>query len=129
MSFAVRAASALTDPLTELPNARGFYMMLEQRIAECQRMANESLAVLSMDIDNFKQFSLYLIEHLGELLSTSQNLEEMRIVFQFVFSEIPTYSEIINRTPPMYPIFLINKPKKEPTVMVDSCINLNWQGG
>ncbi|HEV8168591.1 MAG TPA: HD domain-containing phosphohydrolase, partial [Pyrinomonadaceae bacterium] len=30
--------SALVDPLTELPNARGFYMMLEQRIAECQRM-------------------------------------------------------------------------------------------
>jgi diguanylate cyclase (GGDEF)-like protein/putative nucleotidyltransferase with HDIG domain len=46
--------SALIDPLTELPNARGFYMMLEQRIAECQRMSNESLAVVSMDIDNFK---------------------------------------------------------------------------
>src|SRR6201988_5377372 len=46
--------SALIDPLTELPNARGFYMMLEQRIAECQRMNNESLAVISMDIDEFK---------------------------------------------------------------------------
>lgn len=46
--------SALVDPLTELPNARGFYMMLEQRIAECQRMSNESLAVVSMDIDDFK---------------------------------------------------------------------------
>jgi diguanylate cyclase (GGDEF)-like protein/putative nucleotidyltransferase with HDIG domain len=46
--------SALIDPLTELPNARGFYMMLEQRIAECQRMNRESLAVLCMDIDDFK---------------------------------------------------------------------------
>src|ERR1044072_6264744 len=46
--------SALIDPLTELPNARGFYMMLEQRVAECQRMNRESLAVLSMDIDDFK---------------------------------------------------------------------------
>ena len=46
--------SALVDPLTELPNARGFYMMLEQRIAECQRMNRESLAVISMDIDDFK---------------------------------------------------------------------------
>jgi len=46
--------SALVDPLTELPNARGFYMMLEQRLAECQRMNKEPLAVVSMDIDDFK---------------------------------------------------------------------------
>ena len=54
LTFEKTKESALTDPLTELPNARGFYMMLEQRLAECQRMANESLAVVSMDIDNFK---------------------------------------------------------------------------
>ena len=46
--------SALVDPLTELPNARGFYMMLEQRLAECQRMNKEPLAVVCMDIDDFK---------------------------------------------------------------------------
>jgi diguanylate cyclase (GGDEF)-like protein len=46
--------SALIDPLTELPNARGFYMMLEQRLAECQRMNKEPLAVVCMDIDDFK---------------------------------------------------------------------------
>jgi diguanylate cyclase (GGDEF)-like protein/putative nucleotidyltransferase with HDIG domain len=46
--------SALIDPLTELPNARGFYMMLEQRIAECQRMNKEPLAVVCMDVDDFK---------------------------------------------------------------------------
>ena len=46
--------SALVDPLTELPNARGFYMMLEQRLAECQRMNREALSVICMDIDDFK---------------------------------------------------------------------------
>src|SRR5436853_2344597 len=46
--------SALVDPLTELPNARGFYMMLEQRIAECQRMNKEPLADVCMDVDDFK---------------------------------------------------------------------------
>src|SRR5215207_8838451 len=46
--------SALIDPLTELPNARGFYMMLEQRLAECQRMNKEPLSVVCMDIDDFK---------------------------------------------------------------------------
>ncbi|MEK6283497.1 MAG: diguanylate cyclase [Acidobacteriota bacterium] len=54
LTFEKTKDSALIDPLTELPNARGFYMMLEQRIAECQRMSNESLAVVSMDVDDFK---------------------------------------------------------------------------
>ena len=57
LTFEKTKESALTDPLTELPNARGFYMMLEQKIAECQRMANESLAVLSMDVDDFKNIN------------------------------------------------------------------------
>jgi diguanylate cyclase (GGDEF)-like protein len=54
LTFEKTKESAITDPLTELPNARGFYMILEQRIAECQRMTNESLAEVSMDIDDFK---------------------------------------------------------------------------
>jgi diguanylate cyclase (GGDEF)-like protein/putative nucleotidyltransferase with HDIG domain len=54
MTFEKTKESALVDSLTNLPNARGFYMMLEQRLAECQRMSNESLAVMSMDVDDFK---------------------------------------------------------------------------
>ncbi|HSS19445.1 MAG TPA: diguanylate cyclase [Pyrinomonadaceae bacterium] len=57
LTFEKTKESALTDPLTELPNARGFYMMLEQRIAECQRMSNESLAVVSMDVDDFRSIN------------------------------------------------------------------------
>ncbi|HEU4477666.1 MAG TPA: sensor domain-containing diguanylate cyclase, partial [Pyrinomonadaceae bacterium] len=54
LTFEKTKESALVDPLTELPNARAFYMLLGQRIAECQRMNNESLAVISIDIDDFK---------------------------------------------------------------------------
>ncbi len=54
ISFEKTKESALIDPLTELPNARGFYMMLEQRLAECQRLNKESVALVSMDIDDFK---------------------------------------------------------------------------
>src|ERR1051325_3593045 len=57
ITFERTKESALTDPLTELPNARGFYMMLEQRLAECQRLGRESLAVMSMDVDNFKDIN------------------------------------------------------------------------
>lgn len=55
LTFEKTKESALTDPLTELPNARAFYMMLEQRIAEGQRLNKESLALISMDVDNFKK--------------------------------------------------------------------------
>jgi diguanylate cyclase (GGDEF)-like protein/putative nucleotidyltransferase with HDIG domain len=54
ITFERTKESALTDPLTELPNARGFYMMLEQRLAECQRLNRKSLALISMDVDDFK---------------------------------------------------------------------------
>lgn len=55
LTFEKTKESALVDPLTELPNARSFYMTLEQRIAECQRLKNhEPMTVISMDLDNFK---------------------------------------------------------------------------
>src|SRR6184192_4130302 len=57
MTFERTRESALTDPLTELPNARGFYMMLEQRLAECQRLNRESLSLISMDVDDFKKIN------------------------------------------------------------------------
>lgn len=63
--------SALIDPLTELPNARGFYMMLEQRIAECQRMNRESLAVMCMDIDDFKVINDKYGHSIGDRLLAS----------------------------------------------------------
>jgi diguanylate cyclase (GGDEF)-like protein/putative nucleotidyltransferase with HDIG domain len=55
LTFEKTKESALTDPLTDLPNARAFYMMLEQRIAEGQRLNKESLSVISMDLDDFKK--------------------------------------------------------------------------
>ncbi|HEX8137708.1 MAG TPA: diguanylate cyclase [Pyrinomonadaceae bacterium] len=57
LTFEKTKESALTDPLTDLPNARAFYMMLEQRLAECLRMNKESLAVMSLDLDDFKKIN------------------------------------------------------------------------
>lgn len=55
ITFEKTRDSALTDPLTELPNARSFYMSLEQRIAECRRLNREPVTILSMDLDDFKK--------------------------------------------------------------------------
>lgn len=85
--------SALVDPLTELPNARGFYMMLEQRIAECQRMNRESLAVLCMDIDDFKVVNDKYGHSIGDRLLASvagvvrRELRQMDILTRYAGDE------------------------------------------
>jgi diguanylate cyclase (GGDEF)-like protein/putative nucleotidyltransferase with HDIG domain len=85
--------SALIDPLTELPNARGFYMMLEQRIAECQRMKQESLAVVSMDIDDFKLINDKYGHSIGDRLLASvagtirRELRQMDILTRYAGDE------------------------------------------
>lgn len=85
--------SALVDPLTELPNARGFYMMLEQRIAECQRMNRESLAVLCMDLDDFKVVNDQYGHSIGDRLLASvagvvrRELRQMDILTRYAGDE------------------------------------------
>lgn len=85
--------SALIDPLTELPNARGFYMTLEQRIAECQRMNKEPLAVLCMDIDDFKVINDKYGHSIGDRLLASvagvlrRELRQMDIITRYAGDE------------------------------------------
>ncbi|HEX6718200.1 MAG TPA: diguanylate cyclase [Pyrinomonadaceae bacterium] len=85
--------SALVDPLTELPNARGFYMMLEQRIAECQRMNREPLAVVCMDIDDFKVVNDKYGHSIGDRLLASvagvvrRELRQMDILTRYAGDE------------------------------------------
>ena len=57
MMFEKTKESALTDPLTQLPNSRALHLMLEQRLAECQRLKREPLTVLSIDVDNFSEIN------------------------------------------------------------------------
>jgi diguanylate cyclase (GGDEF)-like protein len=85
--------SALIDPLTELPNARGFYMMLEQRLAECQRMNREPLAIVCMDIDDFKVVNDSYGHSIGDRLLASvsgvvrRELRQMDILTRYAGDE------------------------------------------
>ncbi len=93
LTFEKTKESALTDPLTELPNARGFYMMLEQRVAECQRMSNETLAVLSMDVDDFKAINDQYGHAIGDRVLASvaavirKELRQMDILTRYAGDE------------------------------------------
>jgi diguanylate cyclase (GGDEF)-like protein/putative nucleotidyltransferase with HDIG domain len=96
--------SALIDPLTELPNARGFYMMLEQRIAECQRLKRESLAVISMDIDDFKVINDKYGHSIGDRLLASvagvirRELRQMDMLTRYAGDEFVAIMPMASRT-------------------------------
>ncbi|HJT89335.1 MAG TPA: HD domain-containing phosphohydrolase [Bryobacteraceae bacterium] len=56
LKFRQAEATATTDYLTELPNARSLFLRLDSELARCRR-SNESLAVLVCDLDGFKQIN------------------------------------------------------------------------
>ncbi len=93
LTFEKTKESALTDLLTELPNARGFYMMLEQRIAEGQRMNREELALISMDIDDFKKINEDFGHAIGDRVLASvagvvrRELRQMDILTRYAGDE------------------------------------------
>src|SRR5882672_7084526 len=93
ITFEKTKESALTDQLTELPNARGFYMMLEQRLAECQRLGRESLALISMDVDDFKKINDQWGHAIGDRLLASvagvirKELRQMDILCRYAGDE------------------------------------------
>lgn len=58
LSFERTLSNALTDTLTNLPNERAFYMVLENQLAESQRHRDERpLTVLSIDIKDFAEIN------------------------------------------------------------------------
>ena len=93
LTFEKTKESALTDPLTDLPNARAFYMSLEQRIAECQRLNRESIALISMDIDGFKKINDAYGHAVGDRLLASiggiikKELRQMDILARYAGDE------------------------------------------
>lgn len=58
LSFERSLTNALTDTLTNLPNERAFYLVLENQIAESQRNRDERpLTILTVDIKDFTELN------------------------------------------------------------------------
>jgi diguanylate cyclase (GGDEF)-like protein len=54
MHHAEAESNAMTDPLTNLPNARSMYLRFEQEAARARR-SNRPFQVVMLDLDEFKQ--------------------------------------------------------------------------
>lgn len=58
MRFEQNLSNALTDALTNLPNERAFFLVLENQIAETMRFPNERpLSIIAADIKNFAEIN------------------------------------------------------------------------
>lgn len=58
LSYELSLSNALTDTLTNLPNERAFYLVLENQVAEAQRFQEQrSLTILAIDIKNFDELN------------------------------------------------------------------------
>lgn len=58
LAFEKNLSNALTDTLTNLPNERAFFLVLENQIAESQRNRDERpVTVLAIDIKNFAEIN------------------------------------------------------------------------
>lgn len=68
-AFESSVNNALTDALTNLPNERAFYLVLENQIAEAQRFREERpLTILAMDVKNFDEHNQRFGHGVGDRL-------------------------------------------------------------
>lgn len=69
LAFERSLSNAITDALTNLPNERAFYLMLENQIAEAERLPEKrQLSVLVMDIKNFTELNQRYGHASGDLM-------------------------------------------------------------
>lgn len=103
-SFEKSLSNALTDSITNLPNQRAFYLVLENQVAEAQRFPEQrSLTVLAIDIKNFAEINKkyghstgdIILGHTAEHIKTQ--LRQMDMLARTVNDEflvvLPTASE------------------------------------
>ena len=100
--------NALIDNLTGLSNERGFYLVLENQIAEAQRFRDQrNLTVLAIDIKNFEELNCRFGHAIGEqiLVFAAENIKSQLRQMDFLarfngdqfLAVLPTASEQVTR--------------------------------
>jgi diguanylate cyclase (GGDEF)-like protein len=106
-AFEQSMANALTDSLTDLPNERAFFLVLENQIAEAQRFRERPLSILAIDLKDFNEVNQTyghaggdrLLKFTGEIIKAQ--LRQMDFIARSSNDEflviLPTASEQIAR--------------------------------
>ncbi len=78
------------------------------------REVRSSLEINEEDIEAFIKEVEYIMEHPSELLLDATNTTQQKAMFAFVFSELPTYDEILSGTPKLRWIFKVSSEDISP---------------
>ncbi len=107
-SFEQNISNSMTDSLTNLPNERAFYLVLENQIAEAQRFQKQRpLTIMTIDVKEFAQFNRMYGHTAGDKLLAfasgiiEDNLRQMDFLCRSMNDEfwvvLPTASDEITR--------------------------------
>ncbi len=77
---------------------------VQQEIIKSEKKIDK-IGINKHDINEFKNKSKYLMEHREKMLLDSTNVQKQQALFKLVFKEFPTYQDIVNGTPNLYPMF------------------------
>ena len=83
------------------------------------------MQLMPENFEEFKLKTLFIVEHLQEILLNTQKQSELEVIFDLVFIEKPTYDEIKSGTPKIYPVFSYLKQQKNPS-SDEFCQNTQW---
>lgn len=93
--------------------------MLENKIEKIEAMIKnakekrDKIEITEEDIKAFITYTKNLMEHPGKMLEDSENINEKRALFEFVFRVMPTYEDILNGTPKLTLAFEITSDLKK----------------
>lgn len=133
-----RSVSDLKSELAKKLDAFGF--------AESQtvrRMLEDQISSLDMEIKNaeserthiefneksikaFRVNAEKLMEHPAEIIKNEENLTRKRYLLGLFFEELPTYQDILNKTPKLTPLFKLSEDFKVNKSQMVSPLYLKW---
>lgn len=101
---------------------------IEELEARIKTATGESrkIDVTEEDIERFKQYGKYLMEHMPELLLNRDNPREQLALFSLVFETFPTYADIVNGTPQLTWIFELSSTSATAESLLVRLRKLDW---
>lgn len=87
---------------------------------------SQKIDISSDDIERFKQYGKFLLEHLPELLLNPENPRLQTTLFGLVFESFPTYDEITFGTPKLSWIFKLSSESATTDSVLVHLHSLSW---
>ena len=101
--------------------------MLEEQISNLDRQIKEAektrgrIEITEKSIRAFRQYATQVMEHPAELLVNAENSHARSMLLELFFESAPTYSDILNGTPKLTPLFRLSEEfKRNKSQLVDS---------